>query len=109
MSTTIPRGNILKMFSVSVTFDPASVAAATVAEQTATVSGVQVGDIVMAWNKPTTTTGLGVVNARVSAANTLAVAFVNPTAVAVDAASESWTFVIARPERPGNLPSIVNM
>lgn len=109
MSTVIPRGNIEKMFAVTVTFNPASVATITVAEQTLTVPGVKVGDIVMAWNKPSTTTGVGVVNARVSAANTLAIAFVNPTAGAVDAASESWTFVIARPETPGALPAIVNM
>lgn len=106
MSTTIPRGNISKMFAVSVTFDPASVATITVAEQTVTVKGVKVGDIVIAWNKPTTTTGVGVVNARVSAADTLALAFVNPTAGAVDAASETWTFVIARPEQTP--PAIFN-
>ena len=108
MSTSIPRGNILKMFAVAVTFNPASVATITTAEQTATVTGVKVGDIVMCWNKPTNTVGVGVVNARVSAADTLAITFVNPTAGGVDAASETWIFVIARPETPGALPSIVN-
>lgn len=107
MSSLLPRGNIQRLFAVSVTFNPASVATITVAEQTATVPGVQVGDIVVSWNKPTTTTGVGVVNARVSAANTLALAFVNPTAGAVDAASETWTFIIARPETPGALPAVM--
>lgn len=109
MSTQIVRGNIKTLFAVTVTFDPAAVATITVAEQTMTVPGVLVGDIVVAWQKPSTTTGVGVVNARVSAANTLALAFVNPTAGSVNPASESWTFLIARPETPGALPAIVNM
>jgi hypothetical protein len=108
MSTSIARGNIAKMFAVSVTFDPASVATITTAEQTLTVTGVQVGDIVIAVNKPTNTAGVGIVNARVSAANTVALTFVNPTAGSVDAASESWIFVFGRPERPNNLPAIFN-
>jgi hypothetical protein len=103
MSTTIARGNIVKMFAVSVTFNPASVATITTAEQTVTVTGVKVGDIVMAVNKPSHTTGVGVVNARVSAADTVAVQFVNPTAGSVDPASETWTFVIARPEPLGSI------
>jgi hypothetical protein len=96
------------LFAVSVTFDPASVATITTAEQTVTVTGVKLGDIVLAWNKPTNTAGVGPVNARVSAADTLAITFVNPTVGSVDAASESWIFVIARPERPNQLPSIFN-
>lgn len=108
MSTNITRGNILKLFAVSVTFNPASVATITTAEQTLTVSGVNVGDIVVSYNKPSNTAGAMPVNARVSAANTIAVTFVNPTAGSVDPASETWTFLIGRPETPGALPSIVN-
>ena len=76
------------------TFDPASVAAATTAEQTVTVTGLLAGDVVIAVNKPTATAGIGVVNARVSAANTLALTFVNATAAPVDAASETWGVVV---------------
>jgi hypothetical protein len=108
MSTNIARGNIVKMFAVSVTWDPAAVATITTAEQTVTVPGVQLGDIVVTWNKPTNTTGAMPVNCRVSAANTIAVSFVNPTAGSVNPASEAWTFVIARPETPGALPTIFN-
>lgn len=96
MSTTLPRGNIGRIFAVQVTFDPAAVATITTAEQTATVAGVKVGDIVY-WSKPTATVGVGVVNARVSAADTIALTFVNPTAGSVNAASETWTFLIFRP------------
>jgi hypothetical protein len=97
MSTMIPYGNVQRMFAVSVTFDPASVATATTAEQTTTIQGLQVGDFVIA-QKPTNTAGVGVVNCRVSAANTLAITFVNPTAGGVDAASETWRFLVIRPE-----------
>jgi hypothetical protein len=108
MSTQVVRGNVLKLFAVTVTWDPAAVATITTAEQTVTVPGVKVGDIIVAYNKPTNTTGAMPVNARVSAADTVAVSFVNPTAGSVDPASEAWTFVVGRPERPGDLPAIFN-
>jgi hypothetical protein len=103
MSTSIPRGNLLKLFAVQVTFDPAAVATITTAEQNVTVTGVKVGDIVIAVNKPTLTAGVGIVNARVSAADTVSVQFVNPTAGSVNPASETYTFVIARPEPMGSV------
>ncbi len=77
------------------TFDPASVSAASVAEQDITVTGVKAGDVVLSVSKPTLTAGLTLGNARVKSAGTVAVQFVNPTAGAVDAASETYTFVIA--------------
>lgn len=106
MSTSIPRGNILKLFAVQATWNPAAVATVTTAEQTLTVTGVNVGDIVIAYNKPTNTAGAMPVNARVSAADTIAVSFVNPTAGSVDPASETWTFVIGRTE--ATPPTIFN-
>ena len=108
MSTQAVRGNVLTLFAVSVTWNPAAVATATTAEQTVTVTGVKVGDVVVAYNKPANTAGAMPVNARVSAADTVAVTFVNPTAGSVDPGSEAWTFVIGRPEQPGALPSIYN-
>lgn len=108
MSTQVVRGNVLKLFAVTVTWNPAAVATITTAEQTVTVPGVKVGDVVVSYNKPTNTAGAMPVNARVSAADTVAVSFVNPTAGSVDPASEAWTFVIGRPESPGALPAIFN-
>lgn len=108
MSTQVVRGNVLKLFAVSVTWDPAAVATITTAEQTVTVPGVKVGDIVVAYNKPANTVGATPCMARVSAADTVAVTFVNPTAGSVNPGSEAWTFVIGRPEQPGNLPAIFN-
>src|SRR5712691_6459698 len=59
---------------------PALVAANTTAEQTFTVTGLAVGDVVISVNKPTAQAGLGIVGWRVSAANTLAITFSNNTA-----------------------------
>jgi len=60
---------------------PTAITAASVEEQTFTASGLSTDDIVHV-SKPTTQADIGIVNARVSAANTLAIAFIN-----VDAAS----------------------
>lgn len=100
MSTIRPMTNLTSMSVLQVTFDPASVATATTAEQTITVPGVAVGDIVVSISKPTNTAGFGIVNARVSAANTIAVTFVNPTAGAVNPGAEVYTILVARPGEP---------
>ena len=72
-----------------ITLDAASVAANTSAEQTFTVTGLDT-DMFVSVNKSDLDAGLGVVNARVSAANTLALTFMNSTAGAIDAASETY-------------------
>ena len=66
----------------SPTLAPTSVAAATIAEQSFTVTGLATTDRVFI-SAPGVTAGTGIVNARVSAANTLMVAFANTTAGAV--------------------------
>lgn len=95
MSVSVIGGNVRSMGVITATLDPASVAAATSAEQTFTVPGLKVGDAVYV-NKPTATAGVGIVNARVSAANTLALTFMNATAGAVDPASEVYTILYFR-------------
>lgn len=75
---------------LSLTASPVAVAANTSAEQTFTVAGLAVGDVVFV-NKPTAQAGLGIVGARVSAANTLAITFANNTAGAITpTASETY-------------------
>jgi hypothetical protein len=81
---------------VDLVIDPASVATITTAEQTFTLAGLKVTDFVVV-SKPTLTAGLGIANARVSAVDTLAVTFVNPTAAGIDAASETYRVLILRP------------
>lgn len=77
--------------------NPASVAAATCAEQTFTVAGLTTADKVIV-NGPANvaSTGIGIVNARVSAADTLALTFVNPTAGALDAAAGTYSVIAIR-------------
>lgn len=92
-------GNIPKQSVLSVTLSPTSVSANTTAEQTFTVNGLLVGDMAVV-TKPTTQAGLGVVNSRVSAANTLAITFSNNTASPiVPTANEVYFVLVSRPDR----------
>ena len=75
------------------TLSPASVAANISAEQTFTVVGLKAGNHVTV-NKPTTQAGIGIIGARVSAKDTLAINFVNVTAGAiVPTAAQVYTVV----------------
>lgn len=103
MSTQIPRGNILNLFVVDVTADVTSRTLSTSTEFDFTVPGVKVGDIVVSVSKPSLSAGLVVGSARVKAADTVAVTFGNCTAGAVDPASETYRFVIGRPD--GTVPT----
>jgi hypothetical protein len=82
------------------------VATITTAEQTFTMNGVRASDILVAVCKPTNTAGLGISGHRVTAANTIGISFVNPTAGAIDAASQVYTLVFMRPDSDlvGGLP-----
>lgn len=85
----------MKYFSQALS--PAQVAINTTAEQTFTVTGLEVGDTVIAVNKPTAQAGLGIVGFRVSAANTLAITFANVTGTAITpTASEVYKIVAAK-------------
>lgn len=77
-------------------WDVASVAANATAEQTVTVPGLEVGMVVVV-NKPSHSSGLIVGNARVSAADTLAVTFANITGSPIDPAEETWSLAAWRP------------
>lgn len=87
--------NFPKVQTYTVTWNPAAVSANTSAEQTVTVTGLQTTDIVYV-NKPTTDAGLGIVGARVSAANTLAVTFGNFTGLSINPGSEVYKIVAIR-------------
>lgn len=96
-SNDVVRGNIQYSMILNVTLSPTSVANATAAEQTFTVNGLAVGDFVNV-TKPTTQAGLGIVNSRVSAANTLAITFMNTTAATITpTASEVYVVNVDRP------------
>lgn len=80
--STVPSGNVKNEWVIAVTLSPAAVANATSAEQTFTVTGLLLGDMVTV-NKPTAQAGIGIVGSRVSAADTLAITFMNATAATV--------------------------
>lgn len=86
---------------VTVTFDAASIAINTTAEQTITVPGVAVGDFV-AVNKLSHDAGQGIVNARVSAADTVSVVFSNNTGTAINPASATYLLLIMRQSQVSN-------
>lgn len=105
--STLPRGNISLAMVLQITLSPAQVNANTTAEQTFTLQGLVVGDIVSV-TKPTTQAGLGIVNSRVSAANTLAIAFSNNTGAGITpTAGETYIVELNRPENVGALPTAV--
>lgn len=79
----------------AVTFNPTSVSANTTSEQTVTINGVTTEDFVTV-SKPTHTAGLGIVNVRVSAANTIAITFINTTGSPIDPPSEIYTFKVEK-------------
>jgi hypothetical protein len=86
-----------RMGVIAVSIDVASVAANTTAEQSFTVAGLTT-DMFVAVNKPSANAGLGVCNARVSAANTLALTFNNNTGSPIDPAAETYLVFWLKPE-----------
>ena len=74
---------------------PASVAATISAAQTFTMTGAIVGDVVTVCG-PTPTAGTGIVNAQISAANTLQITFFNVTVGALVPAAGNYQVMILR-------------
>ena len=95
ISTLAGNGQAIGVVTVSLT--PASVATATSAEQTFTVNGLKTTDFV-AVNPPSSTTGTGIASVRVSAADTLAITFINATGGSLTPAAGSYKVMYFRPE-----------
>lgn len=96
ISMTVGGGTaITKIVVYSQTITPASVAAATVAEQTFTVTGLTTADKVIV-NHAATGNATGIAGVRVSAADTLAISFVNPTAGALVPGAGTYSIVAIR-------------
>lgn len=106
-ASDISRGNVANTFMLQSTITATSVATITTAEQTFTVNGLLVGDFVQAV-KPTFQAGLAVTGARVSAANTIAITYVNPTAAPiVPTAAEVYLIKVIRPSNATSLPTAI--
>jgi len=80
---------------IGVNITPASVAAATSAPQTFTVPGAQVGDAVFV-TPPAVNPGVAPVTARVSAADTVSISFMNATAGALVPSAGVYQFLLIR-------------
>ncbi len=70
----------------------------TTQEVDVTVNGVLVGDWVFV-NKPSHSTGIGILNVRVKSANTVSITYGNLTGSGVDPASETYSLLIIRPDQ----------
>lgn len=88
------------LLNYSQSLAPVSVAAATTAEQTFTVTGLVASTPVWV-NKPTCTNGLAIVGVRVSAANTLAINYANMTSSAIVPPTEVYTIGNFQTPLPG--------
>lgn len=99
MASGIILGNVRAMGIASVALTPAQVAANTTAEQTFTVPGLLLTDIVHGISKPTAQAGLGIVGMRISALNTIAITFSNNTGAGITpTAGETYQIAWMRPE-----------
>lgn len=98
--TTINRGNVLYVIVAQVALTPVSVLANTTAEQTFTIQGLQTTDQVSGFsvNAAPTNQDVSVVNYRVSAANTLSVAYQNGTGGNLTPQAGNYLIEINRPE-----------
>ncbi len=93
----MPTGNMWKVGVFQLTLSPVSVAWTTTSEQTfsATGIGLLTTDMVLV-QKPTTQPGLGIVGSRVSAADTLAINFINVTTTLTPTAAEVYKVAVFR-------------
>ncbi len=104
-STTIARGNIIEEKVFATTLTPTQVGANTTSEQSFTILGLTPGDYLAANFYGAQTTGIFIVNVRVSAVNTAAITFANVTGGALTPQSGQYGFIWGTPE---NLPLDTN-
>lgn len=98
MSSGIIGGNMFAICAVSATVDVASVSAATTSDQSFTIPGVLLGDIVVVIPASTLNTGLSVSHAIATGTDTVSIRFMNATAGALNPASATYTLLVFRPE-----------
>lgn len=97
MSVGIAMGNVTALMVFQVSINLGNTATITTAAHSVTVPGVRLGDFVLV-NKPSHSAGLGITNARVSAADTIEIQTLNPTVAGIDPAAETFTILVVRPE-----------
>jgi hypothetical protein len=88
------RGRVVNVRTGTAAVDPPSMAAGAKTSITFTAAGAVVGDAVQVQPPAALETGLVVVAARVSAADTVQVDLYNPTAGVIDGASRTWSYIV---------------
>ncbi len=91
----LPGSDIYRIITGQFTLNPASIPADGQAEQTVTISGLTVNDLVFL-QPPAAFEALAVGQARVTANDTVKFILVNNTAGAIDAASAVWRYIAFR-------------
>lgn len=81
------------------TLTPVAVDTIVAAEQTFSVPGLKVDDIVLSVNGPATSSAVALCSARISAADTLALTYCNPTAGSLTPAAGTFVITILRKGR----------
>ena len=104
MAVTTLAGNVYGVLVMSVPVDPPNVGAATTADLMVTIPGLRTTDIVCAQFAPGPGNGYGMAGFYVSAADTLTIRWINPTAGAINPATITMLLAVFRPES-GTLPS----
>jgi hypothetical protein len=97
MSSGIIAGNTFSISIIEASLTPSSVSTITAPAQTFTVPGLQVGDAVNV-NPPGQTAGVTIGSVRVSAADTLSIQFVNPTAGSLTPTAGTHVITVHRKE-----------
>lgn len=106
MSVGIIGGNCKSITIMQATVNLGSVAANTTELEDAALTGVRVGDIVIAV-KPTLEAGLAIVQCYVDEDDSLKITVGNFTASPIDEASETIDFIVFRPETTYSYPNSV--
>jgi len=102
-------GNVIYSWLIMANFTPTAVAANTTAEQSFTLAGAQLGDFVDVYFFGATLTGstqlagIGIVNNRISAPNTLQIGFANTTSGPLTPNAGYYYICLSRPEVPVSL------
>lgn len=105
MGNTTLSGNIIVASIVDVAWTPAIVATVSSPAQSLTVPGVKIGDSVRV-HPPSYVDGVAITGAIVTAANTVSVKFVNPTAGGVTPAAGTYSVTVFRREGLAGAPRV---
>lgn len=98
MSSGIIAGNVASLSVIDISLTPAQVNTITAPAQTFTVPGLLTTDAIVSINPPGQQAGAAICNAYVSAADTLSIQFVNPTAGNVTPTAGTHRITVARAE-----------